>query len=149
MACEGPSDGRPGNCHSSRHARTHIWHRDPMSNRTVAHVHRELIFSENKGEERGSVADVESAEVAARLRPCDLDRVDARVRLGRLVPVDACLDSGTIPFEDRFDTSIVYVAHIAVEAEALGFLRAIRSKVDALDATAKDHDRARLHRFMH
>jgi len=112
-------------------------------------MQREIVFSGDKGEERGSMADVESAEVAARLRPCDLDRVDARVRLGRLVPVDACLDSGTIPFKDGFDASIVYVAHIAMEAEALGLLGAIRSEIDALDATAKDHDGARLHRLMH
>ena len=32
-----------------------------------------------------------------------------------------------------------------MEAQALGFLRAVRSEVDALDATAKDHDRTRLH----
>jgi len=92
-----------------------------------------------------SMSNVEPSEIAAGLRPCDLDRFDPRVRLGRLVPVDARLDPGTIPFEDGFDISIGHIADVAAQTEALRLLEAIRSEVDALDATAKDHDRADLH----
>jgi len=94
------------------------------------------------------MSNVKSAEVAAGLRPRDFNRFDARVRLGRLVPVDARLDSGAVPFEDCFDTSVGRVADVAVEPKALRLLGAIRSEVDALDATAKDYDRSDLHHLV-
>src|SRR3989442_15327638 len=97
---------------------------------------------------RPSVANVEPSSIATGLRPSDLDRFDPRVRLGRLVPVDACVDSGTVPFEDRLDASVGQVADVTLKAKALRFLGAIRPEVDALDATAKDHNRASLHHLV-
>jgi len=91
---------------------------------------------------------VEPSDIAAGLRPRDFDRFDVRVWLGRFVPFNAGLDSRTIPFEDGFDTSVGQVADVTLKAKALRFLGAIRPEVDALDATAKDHDRASLHHLV-
>lgn len=92
-----------------------------------------------------STPDVEATEVSLRLVPRDLDGLHARVRLGRLVPLDARLDSAAVAFEHRLNAAVGQVANIAVKPERLGFLRAIRPEVDALDATAEDHHRASLH----
>ena len=94
------------------------------------------------------MSNVEPSEITTGLRPGDLDRFDARVRLGRLVPVDARLDSRTIPFQDGFDTSVGHVADVALKAKGLRLLGAIRPEVDPLDTTSEDHDRASLHHLV-
>src|SRR5205823_6525937 len=105
----------------------------------------DTVHASNERYAAHSVSNVEPAEIAARRRPCDLNGLDARTGLGRLVPIDARLDPGTVAFEDGFDASVVQVSHVPVEAQCPGLFRAIRAEVDALHETAEDDDRARLH----
>lgn len=91
------------------------------------------------------MANVEAAKISLRRFPTDLDRVDLRVRLRCLVPVDARLDAGAVSLEDRFDAPVGPIPNVSGEAEGLGLLGALRTEVDALNATAENHDRARHH----
>src|SRR5205807_501726 len=95
---------------------------------------------------RGRLAvNLESANVAPRFRPIDLDRLDARIRLRLPVPIDARFDERLVSLEHRLDTAVQHVANIAVEPEFFRFVRAVRAEVDALDAPPEDDDRADPH----
>jgi len=91
------------------------------------------------------VPNLEARQPSSRRLPAHLDGVHARVRLGRLVPLDARFDEGPVALEDCLDPAVRQVLDVSVQAERFRPLRAVRAEVHALHAAVENDPSPPLH----
>src|SRR5689334_20322304 len=80
--------------------------------------------------------DPEPLLLRGRLFPLHIDVFDARRARAAIAPADHAVDRGARALEHRLDTTIVHVAHPALNAGATGMLLGRCPKIDPLHSPA-------------